>query len=63
MAIRSVADLPDVAGIESVLRQWLTASAQLEAELPARDIVATYSRQGQAARLAQLLDGVSAARA
>jgi hypothetical protein len=63
MAIRTVADLPDVAGIESVLRQWLTASAQLEAELPARDIVATYSRQGQAARLAQLLDGVSAARA
>jgi len=63
LAIRTVADLPDVDGIEGVLRQWLTASAQLESELPPREKVATYSRQGQAARLAQLLDGLSAGKA
>jgi glycosyltransferase involved in cell wall biosynthesis len=63
MAIRTVADLPDVDGIEGVLREWLMSGAQLESELPSREVVARYSRQGQAERLAQLLDGLSAARA
>jgi len=59
LGIQTVADLTEVTAIEAVLRRWLSERTQLEAQLPSREIVATYSRQGQTARLAQLLDHLS----
>jgi glycosyltransferase involved in cell wall biosynthesis len=59
LGIHTMAPLTEVMAIETLLRLWVTGREVLESQLPSREAISIYSRQGQADRLAELLNQLS----
>jgi glycosyltransferase involved in cell wall biosynthesis len=60
LRIDTVAQLTEPAPIAQLLSRWMSAGAQLESALPARETIAAYSREGLTERLARVLDQAAA---